>query len=285
MSSPLILSAPAKINLFLRVLKKRDDGYHDILTLMQPVTLYDDITLSVKSGEGIEVSCGNADIPTDKSNLAYRAAELFLKATGTGKKVEIQITKNIPVAAGLGGGSSDAAAVLKGLNSVSSAGLSVRQLMEIGSEIGSDVPFFLLGGPALAAGRGTELTRVELPGYQYILINPGFKVSTAWAYNNLDLTKRRQNNTLSYSKESFRDIEALSGYLANDLEAVTLREHPEILSLKSALIERGAAGALMSGSGPTVFGIFRARIEAASAFDALRRSLDRRFSIYLVNGI
>lgn len=285
MTNPLLLLSPAKVNLFLRVLGKRDDGYHDIVTLMQPLTLHDEISIEVGSGDGISVSCDSAEVPDGSGNLAYIAAEHLLKSSDIRKRVSIRIKKNIPVAAGLGGGSSNAATVLMGLNHALKAGLSEAELLSIGGRLGSDVPFFMLGGPALARGRGTELERVRLPRYRYVLINPGFKVSTSWAYNNLDLTKGPKNNILPYSVSDFNDMERLKDHLVNDLETVTLRKHPEILSLKKALMENGASAALMSGSGPTVFGIFRGAEAAQSACKALKQGLDASHSVFLTEGI
>lgn len=285
MNSPLLLRSPAKVNLFLRVLKKRDDGYHDILTLMQPLTLHDEISIEVGSGDGVSVSCDSADVPDGSGNLACIAAEYLLKSADIRKEIRIRIKKHIPVAAGLGGGSSNAATVLMGLNAALKAGLSEAELLSIGGRLGSDVPFFMLGGPALARGRGTVLERIRLPRYRYVLINPGFKVSTSWAYNNLDLTKGSENNILPYSVSDFSDMESLKEYLVNDLETVTLRKHPEISSLKKTLMENGAAFALMSGSGPTVFGIFRGAEAAQSACKALKKGLDAAMSVFLTEGI
>ncbi len=263
--------SPAKVNLILKVLRKRGDGYHDIFSVMQPVSLYDLISIEVKTGDGITVECCAPGVPSDSSNLAYRAAGLFIEKTGIRRRVEIKIDKNIPAGAGLGGGSSNAATVLMGLNEILDAGLSEQSLMESGAALGSDVPFFMLGGPALAMGTGVVLRRIPLPRYQYILINPGFKVSTAWAYSNLDLTKKAEDNNLIYSEDSIGDIERLKGCLVNDLERVTLPEHPELSAIKNALLENGAAGALMSGSGPTVFGVYRDGAGADAAFVALEK--------------
>ncbi|MEE9543679.1 MAG: 4-(cytidine 5'-diphospho)-2-C-methyl-D-erythritol kinase [Thermodesulfobacteriota bacterium] len=291
MNNRRIVQSPAKINLLLRVLRKRDDGYHDILSVIHPVGLYDEISIEVGSGEAISVGCDSPEVPVDRTNLAYIATELFLKTTGLKSSVSIQITKNIPVGAGLGGGSSDAAAVLLGLNELLKAGVTRKRLMEIGAELGSDVPLFMLEGPVVATGRGELLRRVELPSYQYILVNPGFSVSTAWAYANLDLTKRGEDNTLIYSEEPFRDeesfadVDKLSEFLANDLEAVTASNYPEISRVKRMLIELGACGALMSGSGPTVFGVFKSRVAAMRAFDTLKGSMDERFSIFIAEGL
>lgn len=285
MNSPSALLAPAKINLVLRVLRKRDDGYHDIFSVMQPVSLYDEIFIEAGPGEGISISSGSIEVPSDNSNLAYRAAEVFLKKSGIKKRVGIRIKKNIPVAAGLGGGSSDGAAVLMGLNVLLKTGFDEAALMDMASSIGSDAPFFILNSPAVATGRGTVLRRASLPQYHYILVNPGFKVPTKWVYDNLDLTKKFEDNILTYSEESLNDIERLKDCLINDLEAVTLRRFPEILAHKNALIEAGASGALQSGSGPTVFGVFRDGGEAAKAFNNLKQRLPGSCSIFLVRGL
>lgn len=269
----------------MRVLKKRDDGYHDIFTVMQPIDLYDEVSIEVSSGSAITVDCAHPGVPSDSSNLAYRAAELMLKAAGLKRRINITIRKNIPVAAGLGGGSSDAATVLTGLNTLLKAGLGVQSLMETGSLLGSDVPFFILNGPAIAEGRGEILRRIEIPAYDYVLINPGFKVPTSWTYSNLDLTKRHEDNILTYSDGFFGDIERLKDRLVNDLEEVTSRKFPEIERLKNALKDHGALGALMSGSGPTVFGVFRSEAMAREAFGTLRSKLDARYSVFLAKGL
>lgn len=285
MSSQRTIRSPAKINLLLRVLRKRDDGYHDIISVIQPISLYDEISIEVRSGEGVRIGCNWSEVPTDGSNLAYRAAAVFLKTVGLKRAVKIEIIKKIPVGAGLGGGSSNAAAVLIGLNDMLKAGVTQKRLMDIGVELGSDVPLFMLRGPVVATGRGEVLRRIELPKYQYLLINPGFSVSTAWAYANLDLTKKGEDNNLLYSEESFRALDRLPECLVNDLESVTATKYPDIPRLKRRLIELGASGALMSGSGPTVFGVYNSHVEAAKACKVLTGKLNRRFSLFMAEGL
>ena len=279
------LLSPAKVNLFLKVLSKRPDGYHEIYSLMQPISLYDEVTIDVGEGDGITVSTDHAGVPAGKDNLAFRAADLVLKETGERRKVSIYIRKTIPVGAGLGGGSSNASTVLMGLNSFLGSPLSEQRLMELGASIGSDVPFFMLRSPALATGRGEVLKRVRLPAYTYVLVNPGFHVSTAWAYNNLDLTKKAEDNIFMYSEESLDSERNIRNFLHNDLEAVTAGKYPEISAIKGSLIEAGALGALMSGSGPTVFGVFTDTDKAQEAFKTLKGSLDRGFSVFLAHGL
>ncbi|MFQ5465452.1 MAG: 4-(cytidine 5'-diphospho)-2-C-methyl-D-erythritol kinase [Thermodesulfobacteriota bacterium] len=291
--SLLTLSAPAKVNIFLRVLSKRSDGYHEIFSLMQPLSLSDEITLEVTGG-GIDVQCSEGSVPQGPGNIAYSAAKLFFEAIGEGRGagsggpvggLSIRIEKNIPAGAGLGGGSSDAAAVLLGLNELFAAGLGQNELMDIGARIGSDVPFFILGGAALARGRGEVLTPVELPPFDYLLINPGFEVSTGWVYSNLGLTKERQNNMLTVLVESFESPENIKDFLINDLEDVTIGRHPEVAVLKRKLLDNGATGALMSGSGPTVFGLFPDTETARRAFTSLTGSMEPGCKVFLVKGL
>ncbi len=277
--------SPAKVNLVLRVLGKRPDGYHDIFSVMQPISIYDEITIDVGPGEGIRVSCDSMSVPSDSTNLAYRAAAAYLQSAGVKKKVDITIKKNIPVAAGLGGGSSNAATVLLALDNILKTGLGEKALMDVASTLGSDVPFFILGGSAVATGRGEVLERVKLPGFEYVLVNPGFPVPTAWVYNNLDLTKTPENNILFYSKEALTSHEKLREFLVNDLDAVTIRKYPEVLRLKEMLLESGATAALMSGSGPTVFGVFPDSLTADTAFKDIKGRLDKSVSVFRAQGL
>lgn len=294
--------SPAKINLFLKVLRKRDDGYHDIVSVMQPISLYDEIVVEMEDGNGIFVSCDNTNVPCDRTNLAYRAAEAFFKAAGIKKKLSIKIKKNIPVAAGLGGGSSNAATVLKALNEITSTGLPPERLMEMAAGLGSDIPFFIAGKSCIASGRGEILEPVELPRFWYILINPGFPVSTQWVYQNLNLTKNQENINISVSKvkanppsppfikgggrRGLEDTQILQDILTNDLEDVTIRKHPEIKEIKQSLIDSGAAGALMSGSGPTVFGVFRDEGKARTAFARIKKDQQfKNMAVFMAQGL
>ncbi|MDO8426134.1 MAG: 4-(cytidine 5'-diphospho)-2-C-methyl-D-erythritol kinase [Deltaproteobacteria bacterium] len=280
-----IFPSPAKVNLILRVIKKREDGFHDIFSVMQPVSLFDHISIEVKEGDSISVSSDRTDLPADSSNLAYRAARLFFDLTGIKKGAAIHIQKNIPVGGGLGGGSSNAATVLIGLNGLTGAGLSEKELMDESSKLGSDVPFFILKGAAVATGRGEVLKKITLPRFNYVLVNPGLHVSTAWVYNNLDLTKKVEDNILSYSEAGLWEGERIKRLLVNDLEPVTAKRYPVISELKRELDGLGALGALMSGSGPTVFGVFPDRDSALSAFKSLKGSLDKRFPVFLAEGL
>ncbi len=278
--------SPAKINLILKILGKRADGYHELYTLMQPVSLFDKISIETDDGDGIFLECPNSNIPSDSSNLAFRAASLFLKKTDIKSSISIKIEKSIPVGAGLGGGSSNAATVLISLNTLLKAGLGDEELKDMAAEIGSDVPFFIMKSAAIGTGRGEVLRGLKVPSLYYVLINPGFSVSTRWVYDNLDLTNRPENNILFHSDRLFESAKTLVDNLTNDLEAVTMRKFPEIMRLKGLLLESGAMGALMSGSGPTVFGLFTEEERARGAFNLLKKTLSGSGnSIFLAKGL
>ena len=249
----LTLHAPAKINLCISVLGKRPDGYHEVEMVMQAVGLYDEVTVRL-AASGITVRCDSAAIPAGEGNITYRAAREMLDLSGTTSGIDIEIKKNIPVAAGLGGGSSDAAAVLVACNRILGTGLGRERLAEIGTRIGMDVPFFLYGPTALARGRGEVLTAVPSPPkFWVLLVNPGFETSTAWVYKNLNfgLTKKGDCTNIARLK-----VSQIARSLHNDLEKVTAAAHPVIGEMEQSLLDAGALGVLMSGSGPTVFGIF-----------------------------
>ncbi len=254
------LLAYAKINLHIDVLNRLENGYHNVRMIMQQISLYDKIHISVKEGNSISVFCEGIE---NSHNIVTKAVQKLLGATREKMAVCIHIEKNIPVAAGLGGGSSDAASVLKGLNELLGLNLGNDALEQIGLELGADVPFFIRGGTALAEGIGEKLH--SLPTCQdlcYLLINPGFEVSTAWVYGNLRLTSKRDNATLSRYKGTYQDV---LDNLHNDLEDVVLTRFPVLGSIKEELLMAGADGALMSGSGPTVFGVFRDQEKAVRA--------------------
>ena len=247
--------SPAKINLFLQVTGKRPDGYHELFSLMCCLDLFDVIYLQF-SGRRIELVSDCLQIPLDETNIAHKAATLFLKKLDITDGLSIRIDKRIPVAAGLGGGSSNAASVLTGLNQHYGFPFSPNELMSMGLEIGADVPFFLFQKPAFPSGVGEKLEAYpgSLP-FHILLLNPGVEVHTAEVFRNLNLrlTKCKKIITKPSLKQSGFDV---SLHLCNDLETVTISKYPVIESLKKQLISHGALGALMSGSGPTVFGLF-----------------------------
>jgi 4-diphosphocytidyl-2-C-methyl-D-erythritol kinase len=261
--------SPAKVNLHLRVLQKRADGYHDLATLMQGISLYDEMTF-LPAKEKIVIRCPNSQLPEDSQNIVYRAAEAFFSlANLPSSGIEIIIEKHIPVAAGLGGGSSNAAVALATMNEISGTPLSAQTLMELGARLGADVPFFLFGKTAWAFGIGDQLEVAQnVPFCWFVLINPGFSVSTKKVYEALNF--RLTKEIINYSIPRFLEAPDLAAVLHNDLESVTLKLYPELNHLKELLLRHGANGALMAGSGPTVFGIFHQETAALEAAKALR---------------
>lgn len=246
--------APAKINLCLRVLGKRDDGYHDLATLMQKIDLFDKIEMVVARGNDINVLCPQLKLQPGQENLCEKAAKSFLQAIGRKYQVKICIEKKIPEAAGLGGGSSDAAAVIRALNEGLRTDLPRSELMALGSKIGADVPFFLFDQTAWATGIGDLMVPWPgLPRVWFVLVNPRIAVSTTYVFQNLGLTHYRPIAKLPKFPQG---VGPLAKMLHNDLEAVTCKRYPVIKHIKKMLLDHGAGGALMSGSGPTVFGVF-----------------------------
>ena len=256
-ASRLTLKAYAKINLALEVLGKRPDGYHEVAMIMQSVSLHDTLILSLQESD-ITLICDRPELPCDHSNLAYRAAELLRREVGVTQGVQIELTKRIPLAAGLAGGSTDAAAVLKGLNRLWGLALSPVELEQLAARLGSDVPFCLWGGTSLATGRGEMLTPLpDFTGHGVVLANPSLQVSTAWVYGNYrDAAgnRRRDISSLRHSIEQ-PDFSAVADTLFNDLETVTVPAYPQVAEIQEQLLQAGAAGVLMSGSGPTVFAL------------------------------
>ncbi len=273
------IRAPAKINLRLRIVGKRADGYHLLDTIMLPVSLYDEI--SIKRGRKIgknsapknriNVTCDDPLVPLGRKNLAYKAASLLLNGKGIKESVQIRIHKRIPIGAGLGGGSTDAAATLVGLNRLFRLGYTLKGLEEMSSTLGADVPFFVKGVPARARGIGERLTPLQgIPRLWLIILYPNFPVSTAWVYRNFSckLTKAIVNTSINLrlgSPANFRKL------LVNDLEKVTVGRYPRIGLLKEELARQGAVGTLMSGSGSSVFGVFQSKRSAGRAFRRLRK--------------
>ncbi len=255
----LKLFAPAKINLTLKVLGKRPDGYHELETWMQKLSLYDEIDLQLVAGGKITLHCNSDEVPCNETNLVWRAAKALLSRVGKLDEIGVAISlkKNIPVAAGLGGGSSDAAAVLKGLNSLLGSLVDQQSLEEIGLSLGADVPFFVSDYQAvIATGVGEKMREVpSLQDVTVVLVNPGIAVSTKWVFENFVLTGQRKKSIFfSFSETGKQSLNL--GILENDLEVVTETKYPVIKDIKDSLLRAGAVKAQMSGSGPTVFGIF-----------------------------
>lgn len=265
----IVRLSPAKVNLHLSVFRKRPDGYHDIATLMQEISLYDEISFSPLES-GIVVKCPGSPLPEDDGNIVYRAARTFLSHISSQAGICITIRKKIPLAAGLGGGSSNAATTLMTLNEMAGGICGKEELMEMGKGLGADVPFFIFGKTAWALGIGERLQEAHnIPRWWFLLVNPGFPVSTKMVYEGLNL--RLTKEQINYSIPCFQ-VEPGGNKIAglkNDLEKVTLAFHPFLHQIKEFLQSCGASGALMSGSGPTIFGIFATEEKARKAKEAI----------------
>jgi 4-diphosphocytidyl-2-C-methyl-D-erythritol kinase len=256
------LRSPAKVNLGFEILRRREDGYHELRTILQKISLHDTLHFALKKEEGISITTDHPSLSVGKSNLVYKATQSFIRRSEYKGGVRIRIKKRIPLGAGLGGGSSNAATALKALNQLVETDLPRQELMKMGMEIGADVPFFLSDGPAFASGIGERLRRIDLPALWYILIYPNFEVSTRWAYENFVLTKRQFHFKFHKFLKTSREV---SGLLRNDLEEVVSKKYPQIALMKEMLSSAGALGTSMTGSGPTVFGIFAEKGDALKA--------------------
>ncbi len=261
----VVLEAPAKLNVHLRVTGRRPDGYHELVSVMIPVSLVDGVEIRPRNEKGIELVCTGRTVPSGEENLVWRAARTFLEAGAVHEGVSIHLHKRIPPAAGLGGGSSDAAATLLALNRIWPGRMGASALFRLAVDLGADVPFFLEGTPALARGIGEVLERLDYwPDLCYVLVNPPVEISTAWVYGQVRIQLTTHENDYIFGVLR-RDGFSVAELLENDLERVTEARYPVVKQIKKALLEAGAAGALMTGSGPTVFGVFQARSEAETA--------------------
>lgn len=281
------VQAPAKINLILRILDRRPDGYHDVWSLMQTVALCDDLRIAIHPAESpaIDLRCDDAALPADKTNLVFRAAALVLDRTGHRVRISIELQKRIPMGAGLGGGSSDAAATILALNHLLELGWSRSMMADIGQMLGSDVPFFFAAPTAVATGRGEAVEATALAENRWVLlVNPGFAVDTRWAYRQLSSTRRGIVPLHAAAERLGRmpvvEWPAIIDAAANDFEEPVYRAHPILREIKDGLIAAGAEMALLSGSGATVFGIFRDEARASRAHALFGRDSERK--IFLV---
>ena len=279
--------ARAKINLTLDILRKREDGYHDMQMVMQTVSLADALTVAPAEGAVGTMSSDLRYLPADGRNLAQMAAAAFREAAGRAPQVDITIQKRIPVCAGLAGGSADAAAVLRAMNELTGAGLSVRELAAIGERVGSDVPYCVLGGTALAEGRGEVLTPLPpLPRCHVVLCKPPFPISTPQLFSRVNVRKIvcRPDTPGVLAALEAGDLAGVARRLYNVFEDVLEpRRKSEIDAIKAALIDCGALGASMSGSGPTVFGLFDDEAAARTAYDRLKENYQQVFLCETIN--
>lgn len=282
----MTLRSFAKINLAIHLLGKRPDGYHEIATLMETVDLADDLDVTGQEA-GTTVTCSDQAVPTDGRNLAHRAAGLVRERYGLGDRgVRIHIEKRIPVAAGLAGGSGNAAATLHGLNALWSLGLGQEDLMGLAGELGSDVPFCLYGGVAVATGRGEKVAWLDAAGSRsYVLVCPPLEVASGWAYGRwkLELTKDGTCINLISSVMQAGDVGRLASCLHNDLEPAVRAAFPEIDRARSLLADAGLEGILMSGSGPSVFGLAAGRTAAERIARDLRGRVEPSWRVFAVS--
>ncbi|MDF2485811.1 MAG: ispE [Herbinix sp.] len=270
----ITVKAYAKINLGLDVLRKRSDGYHDVCMIMQSLDLHDKITINRTQTEGIVIRTNLFYLPNNQDNLVHKAATLFLQTLGTQEGLTIELEKHIPVAAGLAGGSSDAAATLIGLNQLYQTGLSLTELQKLGVKLGADVPYCLMLGTALSEGIGEVLTPLTpMPSCTILMVKPDISVSTKYVYENLKLTESIVHPDIEAMKTALvnKDLYTLTKTMDNILQTVTVKDYPIISDIKEKMKELGALTSLMSGSGPTVFGIFQNRELAKKALFYFRK--------------
>jgi 4-diphosphocytidyl-2-C-methyl-D-erythritol kinase len=280
----LLVKAPAKINLSLDVLHKRPDGYHEVKMVMTTIDLADRIELVPLASDTIKIVSHNRFVPDDHRNLAYQAAKLLKETFGIRKGVAISIAKAIPVAAGLAGGSSDAAATLRGLNKLWRLGLTLDELAELGAKIGSDVSFCVYGGTAIATGRGEKIEHIPSPPPCWVILaKPAIGVSTAEVYRSLNV------NTIEHPDVDgmvqaikHQDYEGICSLVGNVLEDVTLKKYPEVAHIKEQMKRFGADAVLMSGSGPTVFGLVQYDSRLQRIYNGLRGFCDQVFTVRLL---
>jgi 4-diphosphocytidyl-2-C-methyl-D-erythritol kinase len=252
----LVYRSPAKVNLGLEVLGRRSDGFHSIRSILVPITLHDTITIT--PGGRKFVFHGGQGAPKDEGNLAWRAVNILAERTGVRRGLDVKIVKRIPIAGGLGGGSSNAATMLRALNELWDLQLKPAVIEQLGLQLGSDVPFFLRGGACLAGGRGEDLQQVPVAGaIELVLVSPAVRISSHWAYESIPAELTRPGSSTSMIKVALASnrAELLAAHLSNDLEPGVIAKHPVIAEIKKKLLAAGALGAQMSGSGPTVFGL------------------------------
>jgi 4-diphosphocytidyl-2-C-methyl-D-erythritol kinase len=271
----ITLKALAKINLGLDVVRRREDGYHEVRMVMQTINLYDTLAIKKNAGGGIAIRSNISFLPVNENNLVYKAGRLLMDEFGIGDGVEVELHKRIPVAAGMAGGSTDAAAMLYGMNRLFDLGLSRRELMKRGETIGADVPYCLMRGTALAEGIGEKLTSLPpMVKCPVLIAKPSVSVSTKFVYQNLKLDEETEHPDINRLIRDIRqkNFEGICGDMGNVLESVTIPAYPVVQQIKERMMESGAAAAMMSGSGPTVFGLFFDTRTARQAKADMRKS-------------
>lgn len=269
------VKALAKINLGLDVVRRREDGYHEVRMIMQTIHLFDRLEISKNTSEQITMETNLAFLPTNENNLVYKAAKLLTDEFGIKDGVHVWLHKHIPVAAGMAGGSTDAAAVLYGMNRIFDLGLSKEELMERGVKIGADVPYCVMRGTALAEGIGEKLTKLPpMVKCPVLIAKPQINVSTKFVYENLKLDADTEHPDIDRLVADIREknLTKIAADMGNVLETVTIPAYPVIADIKENMLQNGAVNAMMSGSGPTVFGLFEKEADAVQAYEAMKRS-------------
>ena len=282
----LHIKAYAKINLGLDVLRRRPDGYHEVKMIMQTVGIHDDLEFQRLSEDRIVISVDQKELPADESNLIWKAAKRMKEEYGIAEGISVKLTKRIPIAAGMAGGSADAAATIHAVDALFGLGLTLEQKQAFGVKLGADIPYCLMGGTALSEGIGEILTALpDVPQAELVIAKPDLDVSTKFVYENLHADRLEAHPDIDGMAESIRrgDLGGVTARMGNVLETVTIPDHPEIGAIKRIMLEHGAEGALMSGSGPTVFGIFKDREEADAVCGILRETDNGRLTrqVYL----
>jgi len=280
----LLVKSFAKLNLGLLITAKRSDGYHELKTIFQEISLYDDVTVRL-SESGVTMKASGADVPCDKANIMVQAAEKILYLSGKKNGIALDLKKRIPIGAGLGGGSSNAATVLKAVNSLLELGYSNARLREIAIEIGADVPFFIEGGTSLGMGVGEVLSPVTIPRFWATLVYPNINISTAYAYSRVKmrLTSKTDSIRIALNYASNGDLGGFASSLSNDMEDAVCPEYKLVYDIKNILLSMGALGSIMSGSGSSVFGIFSCLSHAKASLPILCEALHSSARIFVVS--
>lgn len=280
----LTLQAPAKVNLRLKVLNRRSDGYHNLINIMERVSIHDEVDIKIVE-KGLTVECDHESVPEDEENIAFKALKEILAYSSRNVGVEVKIKKNIPVASGMGGGSSNAAAVIKGINQMLKLKLPKEKLLQIGTKVGADVPFFLFEGPAVAEGIGEQLKKIKaMPKLLFLIINPGIRVSTAAVYNKFN-GRVVDDDELSEIPNAYRTKKDVAKILSNDLERITIKEFPVIGEIKDAMLSQGAIASMMTGSGSTVFGLFSDKNKLTKAYDSIMKQAGEEWKVFMAENL
>ena len=275
------INAPAKINIGLDVVGKREDGYHEVKMIMQSIRLFDRLTLTRKKDPGVRLTTNLKFLPTDDNNLIVKSAKMLMKEFNLEGGLNINLEKRIPVAAGMAGGSTDAASTMIAINQMYELGLSNSQLMKRAVKIGADIPYCIMKGTALAEGIGEKLSTIpKLPNCTILIVKPKIHVSTREIYAGLTLDENTVHPDIDLMVEDMKkkDITSLCSHIGNILESVTIPMYPEIAEIKDFMMKNGAKGSLMSGSGPTVFGIYTDKDVAVKAKEAALKQFEKSFA-------